>query len=574
MAEQVNLLDMIRQQSPRVIQAVRNAGAVAVDNSMKAEKVVGEMEKGLEQTGRDQALVVQTAQIGTLNAQQAARKALDAAGGMDALYDTIATLRTEQQRLAPELEKLRQETVEASGLNIVGKIKQRLDWNGTQAKVNSSIQAIETTSKAGAEIEQRINAAGVTAKNTAETMTVASVEASTRAAQTEWQMRAAQARLEALKYNTQSMEAIAAAEDKTLEVLTRAATFDRMEEQFQLSLREEARRARQADFQEQMMRDARAEKLSEKALDDRIVYKINLGKAARGESPITGPEAQDMIKMFRGNNPEMLDLYKKGEYAERTGVSLIGYSPADTAKVIASNPQLLQTLPAERQKALALVVEAQTALAMARGTPGSPLSDDKDGAKASAFINKYVNDKAASFVTAVGNNLDNPFHIGDLSSYIGSATNPGVASFQNHPLVVKVLNPAIAGNVSLADPNTVIGLAQSAVRKGELTSSQAAADISNIYRRANLLHRSAVGFNTLGISMPKNGGGYMAKINGEMVDVTDFQAVARVMNRTMAQQAYGKIQGTPTVGPAGFAATYGRATSELSRVLQTRVLPP
>jgi hypothetical protein len=540
MAETVNLLEMIRQQTPRVVQAVRNAGAVAVDNSMKAEKVVADMEQRAVQTAQDQALVVQTAQIGQLNAQNAARKALDTAGGMDALYDTIATLRAEQQRLVPELENLRQEELASTGFSPIQALKNAVDWNGTRTKIASSINAIKTVSAVGQELEQRVNAAGQIARSTAETMTVASVEAATRAAQTEWQMRAAQARLEGLKYNTQSMEAIASAEDKTLEVLTRAATFERMEEQFQLSLREEARRARQADFQEQMMREARAEKLSEKALDDRIVYKINLGRASRGEAPITGPEAQDMIKLFRGNNPEMLDLYKKGEYAERTGVSLIGYSPADTAKVVAGNPQILQTLPAERRKALDLVLEAQQALAAARGTPGSPLSDDKDGSKASAFINKYVNDKTAQYARNVGNNLDNPFHVGDLSSYIGSPQNPGVAIFQTYPLVQKVLNTAIAGNVSLTDPNTVVGLAMAAVKKGDLTSVQAAADISNIYRRANLLHRSAVGFNTLGISMPKNGGGYVAKINGEAVDVTDFQAVARALNKQMAKEAYGQ----------------------------------
>jgi hypothetical protein len=545
MAETVNLLEMIRQQTPRVVQAVRNAGAVAVDNSMKSEKVVADMEQRAVQTAQDQALVVQTAQIGQLNAQNAARKALDTAGGMDALYDTIATLRAEQQRLVPELEKLRQEELASTGFSPVQAFKNAVDWNGTRTKIKSSIESIKAVSSVGQELEQRVNAAGQIARSTAETMTVASVEAATRAAQTEWQMRAAQARLEGLKYNTQSMEAIAGAEDKTLEVLTRAATFERMEEQFQQSLREEQRRDAQFQLAKQEALERKSDRANEKALDDRIVYKINLGRASRGEAPITGPEAQDMIKLFRGNNPEMLDLYKKGEYAERTGVSLIGYSPADTAKVIAGNPQILQTLPAERQKALALVVEAQQALAAARGTPGSPLSDDKDGTKASAFINKYVNDKTAAYVRNVGNNLDNPFHIGDLSSYIGSPQNPGVGVFQTYPLVQKVLNTAVAGNVSLSDPNTVVGLAMAAVKKGDLTSVQAAADISNIYRRANLLHRSAVGFGTLGIAMPKNGGGYVAKINGEQVDVTDFQAVARALNKRMAVDAYGKSTAYP-----------------------------
>lgn len=568
MPEQVNLLEVIRQQIPRVVQAVKNSGAVAVDNSMKAEVVVSDLEKTYNQAGQDQALVVQTAQIGQLQAQNAARKALDSAGGMDALYETISTLRAEQVRLAPELEKLREENVAATGFSPIARIKQAFDWNGTQAKVDSSITAIKATSEVGSQIEQRVNAAGTIARNTAETMTVASVEAATRVAQAEWAGRAAQARLEGLKYNTQSMEAIAGAEDKTLEVLMRAGNFERGEQQYQLALREEERRREQFNWQKEAATAARVEKLDAKAIDDSIVYKINLGRAARGDAPITGLEAKQMIQMFKGNNPEMLDLYKKGEFVAKTGVSLIGYSPADTAKVIGANPQLLQQLPPERQKALALVVEAQQELAKARGLPGSPLSDDKDGTKAATFINQFVSKKAADYVKSVGNNLDNPFHIGDLSSYIGSPNNPGVSAFQTYPTVQKVLNTAVAGNISLSDPNTVVGLVQAAVNKGDLTSSQAAADIANIYRRANLLHRKAVGFETIGVTLPAGGQGYVAKINGETVDVTDFQAVARAMNKTTAQKMYGKIQGTPTVGPAGFAATYGRAISETARRMQ------
>ena len=544
MAEQVNLLELIRQQSPRVVQAVQNAGAVAVDNSMKAEKVVGEVAQLYEQAAQDQALVVRTAQIGNLQAQQAARKALDAAGGMDALYETISTLRTEQQRLAPELEQLRTENVEATGFNIVGKIKQRLDWNGTQAKVVSSINTIKAVSDTGQQIEQRVNSAGTIAKNTAETMTVASVDAATRAAQTEWQVRAAHARLEALKYNSATMDAIAGAEDKTLEVLMRAQNVERSEQSYQLALQEAQRQRDQFEWRKEEAAYQRADREEKLIIDNDIVAKINAGRASRGLEPLGGLEAKQVISMFKSNNPDMLDLYKKGELALRTGISIIGYSPSDTVKVVATNPQILESLPAERKKALALVLEAQQALAVARGIKGSDLSDDKDGTKSAAFVNDYVRRKVGELSMNVGNNFDNPFHIGDLSSYIGSAAAPGVSAFQNYPTVQKILNPAIAANISLSDPNTVVGLVQAAVRKGELSSSQAAADITNIYRRANLIHRKAIGFETIGVSVPAAGKGYMARINGELVDVTDFTAVARAMNIQMLREA---ARGSPMV---------------------------
>lgn len=567
MAEQVNLLELIRQQTPRVVQAVQNAGAVAVDNSRKAEVVAGSVEKLYEQAAQDQALVVRTAQVGQLQAQQASRKALEAAGGMDALYETISTLRTEQQRLTPALEQLRQENIDASGFSPLAWIKRELDWNGTQAKVESSVQSIKAVSATGQEIEQRVNAAGQIAKNTAETMTTASVDASARNAAVEWQARAAQARLEALKYNSTTMDAIAGAEDKTLEVLMRAQNVERQEQQYQLALEEAQRQRDQFEWRKQEAAYQRADREEKVLIDNDIVMKINAGRAARGLDPVNPTEAKQMINMFKSNNPDMLDLYKKGELALRTGISIIGYSPADTAKVIAGNPQILETLPAERKKALALVTEAQAALAVARGKDVR-LQDDKDGTKAAAFVNDYVKTRVGDLSKSVGNNFDNPFHVGDLSSYIGTPTNPGVSIFQTYPTVQKVLNPALAANISLSDPNAVVGLIQAAVKKGDLTSSQAAADITNIYRRANLIHRKAVGFETIGVSTPAAGKGYMARINGELVDVTDFTAVARLMNKTMAAEIRERLTKTPTIGPAGFAATYGRALSETARKFQ------
>ena len=567
MPEQVNLLELIRQQTPRVVQAVQNAGAVTVDNTRKAEAVLGSVEKLYEQAAQDQALVVRTKQVGELQAQEASRKALDAAGGMNALYDTIATLRAEQQRLAPELEQLRQENIDATGLNILGKIKQALDWNGTQAKVSSSVNTIKAVSSTGQEIEQRVNAAGTIARNTAETMTAASTEAAARNAAVEWQARAAQARLEGLKYNSATMEAIAGAEDKTLEVLTRARNVEVQEQNYQLALQEAARQREQFEWRKREAEYQRADREEKILIDNDIVMKINAGRAARGLEPMSPIEAKQMISMFKSNNPDMLDLYHKGEQALRTGISFIGYSPADTAKVIAGNPQILESLPDVRKKALALVTEAQAELARARGTDPR-LADDKDGAKAAMFVNDYVKRRVGELSTNIGNNFDNPFHIGDLSSYIGTPTAPGVSTFQNYPSVQKVLNPAIAANVSLHDPSVVVGLVQAAVKKGELSSSQAAADITNIYRRANLLHRKAVGFETIGVAVPAAGKGYMARVNGELVDVTDFNAVARVMNKSMAAEIRDRLNKIPAVGPAGFAATYGRAISETARKIQ------
>lgn len=536
MAEAKNLLEFIANQTPRVLGSIQAAGLAAANNSVAAENTATEVEKIYAQVAQDQSLVIRTQQLANQTVQQATQKAVAAAGGFDALYETISTLRTKQTQLRGELDTMRTEEIQAAGFSPLERIKLSLDWNGTRAKARSTVRDIQQEVVTATGIEGRINSVGTLARQSAESITAASIDASARIASAEYEIRARQARLEGIRHNTDQLNAVAGMEDKKLDVLIRAATADRAESQFQLALVEEGRRAAQFSWQKEHADAIRNEKLDEKAFEERTKYYVNLAEAARGLPLSDGPEWKDRLKLFKsGASKELEDLYLKGRIIHTTGVSLVGTSAADTARVLASSPGM--NLPEERKKALALVTEAQAALAAARKTAGSPLVDDKDGTKAAGFINDYVAKSVAGHLKFVGNNYDNPFHIGELNSYIGTKENPGVLRFQQYPLVQRVLNPAIEGNISLSDPNVVFGLAQVAVNKGEISSSQAAADFTNIYRRANLLHRAAVGFNTLGITMPEGGAGYRTKIGGEVVDVTDFQAVARAMNMAMLRSA-------------------------------------
>ena len=108
------------------------------------------------------------------------------------------------------------------------------------------------------------------------------------------------------------------------------------------------------------------------------------------------------------------------------------------------------------------------------------------------------------------------------------------------PLVQKVLNPAIAAGQPLSDPKMVFGLATAAVQKGVISSSQASADLVNLYRQANVINQAARGFTGFGIVPPNNGMNYYSKFGGfgDTLDMTDFTAVAREMNKAMAQKAF------------------------------------
>jgi hypothetical protein len=549
MAETTNLLELIAGQTSRTIGTVRAAGLAAANNAVGMEDTAKDSEQIYKNIAQDQALVIRTQQLASMQVQQATQKAVTAAGGMDALYDTIGTLRTSQQQLRGELDVLRTEEVNATGLNILGRVKKALDWDGTRAKVAATAGKIQQEVAVATGIEGRINAVGTIARNSAESITTASIEASARIAAADMSLRANQARIEGLRFNTDQINQIAGMEDKTLDAMIKLQGVARGEDQYQLALQEEQRRREQFSWQKEQADAIKAEKISVRDFEARTKYYVNLAEAARGQPLSDGPEWEDQLKLFKsGASKAIEDLYNKGKMIHQTGVSVIGTSPADTARILSASPQGLN-LPEERKKALALVTEAQAALAQARKLPASPLQDDKDGSKAAGFINGFVNDRVTRDLGFIGNNLDNPFHIGDLGSYIGTAANPGVLRFQSYPLVQRVLNPAIAANQSLSDPNVVVGLAMAAVRKGDISSSQAAADITNIYRRANLLHRAAVGFDTLGIRTPEGGAGYRVKINGKVVDMTDWPAVARAMNEQGSADALKAYQRTGSATP-------------------------
>jgi len=141
--------------------------------------------------------------------------------------------------------------------------------------------------------------------------------------------------------------------------------------------------------------------------------------------------------------------------------------------------------------------------------------------------------------------------VGDLTSYIGSSTSPGVSTFQKYPLVQKVLNPAIAANIPLADSSAVYKMALGSVQKGELSTVQAAADLTNIYRRASAIHRQGADFRKFAISLPADGAQYKVKIEGEVIDLTDFNQVARAMAKSLQTAEINRKLNERQV-PAGF----------------------
>jgi len=536
-----NILDLITKQVSNARNVNRIAGIEEANNASKAEAIVNDTAKNQEAIGRSQSIVVTATQTANMQAQKIANKAVEAAGGYEALYGMISEMANKNKTLQADLKTYQEEVISTSGFSPIGALKLGIDWSGNRSKVENGIQSLKLMEQASSAIEQRLNQVAQISRNAAQTITQASIEASADIVEREAVSQANIARLEGLKYNTAAIKAIAGMSDRDLDFVLKLNAAQNTEENQAFALREESRRREQFSWQKEQQTAAVQEKLDNKQFAERTVYYINLAETARGMTPSSPQQVKDRMQLKGEAAKELEQLYLKGEYISRTGIPMIGSTPSESSSVLIRNPSLLETLPDERKKALEIIRAATAAVQVERANVASPLNDDKDGKKTREFIDRTAQTLVARQANFVGNNPDNIFFIGDPSSYIGSSRAPGVSSFQNYSLVQKILNPAIENNVPLSDPNIVFGLTIEAVRKGELSSSQAAAEFSNMYKRMSALHRAAVGFDTLGIPVSLNGMGYRVKIGREVVDITNFVEVATAMNREFSKNAYRKI---------------------------------
>ena len=537
MATQSNILELIQQQLPVALEAVRTAGAIEKQAAADTAESLRTSGQRLDVAAEDQALIVKTAQFAQLESQKKAEAAFTQTGADQALYNIITTMVAETPALTQDLDTLRQENIEASGLNIIGMLKQGLDWNGTQARVAGTVAKIQNLSEAAGAIEGRVGQLGNLYRSTTQTIAAGSAEAAARVAATEFKLKADGAYRESLRANAQQYAAVAATEDKILEQLVRARNLEMNEDRLDME-RERMMYAREAAA------EAKEAKLSEKEFDQRTMFYINLGRANRGMPELVGEEANQMLKTYKAKaSVELEELHAAGVETANGGGARVAYSAAHTADLISRGR--IGQLSDGREKALSLVQQAMMELDTARGskTPqGIELADDPKGQKATEFINRRVRELVELQGTFIGNNLDNPRHIGDLGAYIGTPQNPGVSSFQKYQLVQKVFGPAAAAGISLTDPNKLFGLASAAVNNGDISMNQAAADMTNIFRRASELKVKELGYETMGIRA-RNLGSYVIEIDGQKLEATDYNAILRAMNSRRRQEMFREAGG-------------------------------
>jgi hypothetical protein len=534
-----NLLEIIRNKAESARSANQELATTEAVNAVKAEGILAEIANLQTSMGQSQAIVTRAVQTANMQAQQANSKAIEAAGGFDTLYGFIAKTAQTGKEVAKLTDQVRSDQEVSWFTDPARRFRIMTDAEGTYRRLENGTQQLRTLHEVSTNLTNQLSQVGALARASAQTITATSIEASTSLIEQEAAIQARKAQLDGLKYNTAGVQAVAAASDKDLAYTFQLGNFTRQEQQYELALREEERRREQFNWMKEKEIAARQEKIDEQQFEDRTVAYINLGEAARGLTPSTARQIKDHIKLNKGLGADYADLYIKGRAAATTGQAIVGNSPGESASIYARDPSLAETLPEQQRKIAALLKEATQVLGDKKVRITEGLDDDKTGAKALKAVSNKVQEEVGKQLRFVGNNPDNLFYIGDPSSYIGTATNPGVAAFQAYPLVQKVLNPAIAANVPLSDPTTVFNLTLSAIKRGDLSIAQAAADLSNVYRRMSALHRAGMDFRKFGILLPPDGGSYNVRFGTVgTVDATNYSKVADAIVKAMVRSRF------------------------------------
>lgn len=530
MAESNPVLEQVRQLTKNAVQSTASVAATKTRVADDTMKLISEQVDLVGDIAASRATQISAERSGQLAAQEQANQIVSGARGVE----TLGKLLEKTTQVAGEVVGLTDVVRKEQETRLVDDpltwIKAAVDWDGNKEKLEGAVGQLQIVQGAAQNVASQIGQVGQQTKALARTLTTAGMQAEVDQVLITARAQQAGLAIESMRQNVVGVEAAAQADDKVLALATSLFGIERSEQQFQMALEEaEARRADRAI--------ARQAKEDERQYEERVVATIRAGQEARGVLPETAQQIRDKIRVMGGVRDEYKDYFDKGEIFLRSGQAIVGYSPAESASILSKDPTLLENLTTNQRKVADLVLEATKVLGDKSVRTKEGLDDDKSGAKTRRVIEAKTSELIARQAAFVGNNADNVFYIGDLGSYIGSSKSPGVSTFQNYPITKLVLNPAIESGVSLADPNVPFQLAFDAVRTGKITSVQAAADITNIYRRASAIHRASSDFRRFGVTLPPNAGQYKVKINGDVIDLTDFPQVANAMAKELRRTA-------------------------------------
>lgn len=569
MAEANSLLSVIGQAASDYVALSKKSEDVQVDNSKKAEAVVGRAEAIYEQIATDAASIEFQRGTADLKAQNSVRAIANAGGvnpdtGAGFIQDQVRTLR-EKAVAAQALMAQRRKELDVNLItNPLGWIKAQVDWNSTGHALDTTVRELELANNSVGAMNKALQESARTTELVKESHTAATVEARARIAGADALIKAQQAALEGLRYNSQQVILAEKGSKDRMDALYNAFNATRLNDQFNLALEQFGLQKEKFNWDKEEKTHATEAKRIGKLADDLSLEYINKSMARMGQPPIDAREVGTMLQLFKsGASKELQFHWENGRRITMTGVSMIGNKPSEAAEVLSKIPS---NLPEIQAQVAALIGEAANEFdvgSSAEAKKAQLTGDPKTGR--AKFIDKRVNEVVAaqySKVTGPGN----LFYVGDIGGYIGSGApmDAGIGALQSLPLSQKLLTPLIQAKVDLSDPKIVMGHVIEGIRKGIITTSEAQSGLADIYRRANEINQASRSLTGFGIIPPNAGKNYYAPMGafGKTVDMANPSDIGKFISQDLALEAYkARVGGTQFQGQRTSPVTgqpYGR----------------
>jgi len=563
MATSANILQLIQQQLPVALENQARATAAKVAEAEAGKEAAQAAQATMEQNAKDAALIATVEGTARLQTQQANAAALQAAGvteGSNLILDMIGRIQTTKRELVQTLDaraaqQERQRTARLTQ-NPMDFLKGFLgvdEYAPAVQEQSSRLQALQTAVVNTNNVLQETFQTNLGAE---QSVTAATIEARSRLVASEFQLKAQAAAVEALRYDSARYQAVAQLSESQLGMMYQVRSAQMAEQNHQLALQQFAW-AKEKWSWEQAERQARkeAEEIG-KRVDQVVLEKINFSRGGYGLPPLAGAEASMVLEMFRrGQAPKDMEFhYRNGERGMTVGMPMLGASPAETLQNLQSYAGNLPELVRETG---GILLAAQEALAQSKDPR---LKDPKNEEGRTQFINTWVREQLSAASQNVVPGSGNPFDIGDLRVHIGATGAPALPIAERLPTVQKILLPAAQSGVTLQDPRAVVRLVTAAVMKGDVTASQAAADLVNLYRAANEVNLVNRGFLRMGMIPPGAGRSYVVPFGqfGGKVDMTSFEEVSRALATSMARER-GQNLGFGNLDPVSLGTALGTA---------------
>lgn len=514
------------------------SGAAISENSKQISNQATEVSKIYESVSKDAELIARQRGIAELEVQKANQKAAAAAGAVpgapeNILNNLISQVTSTVGSMNKNLQQVRKERETGFLDDPVEFIKNQIFFSDAEEKLKNDAEQLKVLDAQIGTINKAIQDTSRTNAALAQPVTQATIEAAASIAVSEAVVRARQAKIEALKYDSDSISQLMnASKDRINAIMQYRGAVNTEENQ---ALQREQFEALKAEREARLAltNEAKADKAAAQQIDDQTLAYINQSKAALGQPLMTKDEFKFQNTLLKQNkSPELAYHLENGMRIAMTGKSSIGQTPAESLAILKQIPSNISDI---RQETAKLIADAE------RIVLGDPKIDKKDKNSVASAINELVQQSINQQYGVI--TKESVFNVGELSNYLGKPGAPGVRDLFSLPISQKLLLPAIAAGQPLDDAKVIMGLVYDGVRTGKITSTEALG-ISDLFRKASLINQTARGFEAFGITVPKGGTEYNVKLGGglfggNIVNLNDPVAVSRYISSALATGVYG-----------------------------------